>query len=376
MSFSFALWRRGHQPRKACVAKAVPRGADGPASLLILLLSVLLPATAFAAFDLGGLSKAIGGAAGSPAATGADSDKLTKLLDTAKDAGKVLKGITGIGPEEEKVIGDSVALEIVGKYGGLVRDEATMQRVNLIGRSLARYCERPDLNWRFGVMNSDSVNAFSAPDGYVFITRGLYALADNDDALAAILGHEIAHITGKHALKIVQRGEFLSGLGSQVVKRSGNTRELDAKLKQFDLGVTDITKTLFEKGFDPQTEYAADLNGRQLALTTGYAPGGLFAVLTKLQQQGGAQKMFSTHPPLAERIKRLPNDSVVTAAEPAARLTSAPAANRTTPATPAIGKAAAMDTATPEKAASTKIDEDDQAFLDAAEKKPAKGKKN
>ena len=145
--------------------------------LLSLLFAAGLASSAFA-LDLGGLSKALGNA-----------DKLKKGLDTANDASKVMKGLAGIGPEEERLIGDSVSLEIVGKYGGLVRDEATMRRVNLVGRALARYSDRPGLEWRFGVLDSDTVNAFSAPDGYVFITRGLYALAETDDILAAILGN-------------------------------------------------------------------------------------------------------------------------------------------------------------------------------------------
>ena len=263
-----------------------------------LCLLAVLTAPAVLAIDFGGLTKAL------------DPQNLTKTLDTVKNAGKVLKGVAGIGPEEERLIGDSVAMEIVGKYGGLVRDETIMQRVNLIGRSLARYSERPELNWRFGVMDSDTVNAFSAPAGYVFITRGLYALAESDDALAAILGHEITHITARHALNIVARGEFLSGATSLVSARSDEVRKIDAQLQQFDLGVTQITKTLFEKGFDPPTEYAADLGGRRLAGLTGYAPGALRGVLLQLQQRGaGAQTSFSTHPPLAERIKRLPEES-------------------------------------------------------------------
>src|SRR4051812_16705702 len=133
------------------------------------------------AFDLGDLTRAV-----APA-----DDRISRGLDTAKDLGKVAKGLAGIGPEEEKIIGDSVALEIVGKYGGLVRDAAIMQRVNVVGRSLAAYSARPDLSWRFAVLDSNSVNAFSAPAGYVFITRGLYDLAPDDDALAGILGHEI-----------------------------------------------------------------------------------------------------------------------------------------------------------------------------------------
>lgn len=265
--------------------------------LLSLGLVVLLAVPAGLAIDFGGLSKAL------------NNPDLTKTLDTVKDAGKVLKGVAGIGPEEERLIGDSVALEIIGKYGGLVRDETIMRRVNLIGRSLARYSERPEINWRFGVMDSDTVNAFSAPDGYVFITRGLYVLAESDDALAAVLGHEITHITARHALNIVARGDFLSGATSLVSARSSEVRKVDAQLRQFDLGVAQITKTLFEKGFDPQTEYAADQGGRRLAALTGYAPGGLRGVLRQLQQRGdGAQEAFSTHPPLAERIRRLPDE--------------------------------------------------------------------
>lgn len=255
---------------------------------LLLAFALLLAPVTRAQFDFGGL----GGA-----------------LEKAKSIGKMAKGAAGIGPEEEKVIGESVAIEIVGKYGGLVRNPAILQRVNLAGRAVARYSSRPELNWRFCVLNSDSVNAFSAPDGYVFITRGLYDLAKSDDVLAGILGHEIMHITERHALKIVARGEFLSGATSLAAQTNSHVRQADEQLKQFDVGVGKITQTLFEKGFDPQTEYAADQGGRSLAAITGYAPGGLRAMLTQLQQRGAhTTQVFSTHPPLKDRIHRLPDD--------------------------------------------------------------------
>lgn len=280
----------------------------------LLLLSAVLTATlaAQAQFDFGKLSKAI--------------DKAKEVKDAAKDASKVAKGAAGIGPEEEKVIGDSVAVEVIGMYGGLVRDEAVMRRINLVGRALARYSDRPDLEWRFGVLDSDQVNAFSAPAGYVFITRALYEQAPSDDLLAGILAHEIGHITGKHALNIIRRDELFSGGSSLLGKYSGDFREaraktgsLDAQLRQFDLGVGKITKTLLEGGFDAPTEYKADQTGHDLAKLTGYAPGGLRAVLAQLQKTSARPKsVFSTHPPLAERLKRLPNDPAPVAAEPAA----------------------------------------------------------
>lgn len=229
--------------------------------------------------------------------------------DTIAAGSQFLKGAAGIGPQEEAAIGESVAVEIVGKYGGLVRDTATLRRVNLVGRALAQYSDRPNLNWRFGVLNSDSVNAFSAPDGWVFISRGLYVLAKDDDTLAGILGHEIAHVTGRHALKIVEGSNMLAGGVGVLASRSGEVRNVNAQLQQFDLGVGKIATAMFEKGYSPETEFDADKHGHNLAAVTGYAPGGLRAVLVLLQQRGGdPKKTFSTHPPLADRIKRLPDE--------------------------------------------------------------------
>ena len=262
--------------------------------------------------------------AGTAASAQFDFSKLTKLVDTVKDVAKVAKVAAGIGPEEERTIGQSVALEILGKYGGLVRDPAIMRRVNLVGRALAYYSDRPELEWRFGVLDSDSVNAFSAPAGYVFITRGLYDLAKNDDELAAILGHEIAHITQKHALSVVRLGEASSLAADQLTKHSGDVRAAQATVGQVksqvgqispeaakfvDLNTSTITNLLFVKGFDKPSEFEADKLGRALAVRTGYASGGLRAALSALLQRGGDQnQIFGTHPPLAERIKRLPDE--------------------------------------------------------------------
>lgn len=284
-------------------------------------MSPRLPLAAFAAAltfatlpslhaQFGGLDKLRQGIDKAKSATQTVTDTTQKVTDTAKDASKVAKGVLGIGPEEERLIGESVSLEIVGKYGGLVRDEAIVKRVNLLGRALAFYSARPALPWTFAVLDSPSVNGFSAPGGYVFITRGLYdAVAASDDALASVLAHEIAHITERHALKIIARAEFVSGTTTLAVKNSTAAGQVQSQLSQFDTGIADLLKTLLEKGFDAKTEYAADKTGRALAVTVGYAPGALRQVLVQLQQaKGDAKTTFSTHPPLADRIKNLPND--------------------------------------------------------------------
>ena len=295
---------------------------------------------------------------------------LNKALNTAKSLGKVAKGVTGIGPEEELAIGESVSLEIIAQYGGLVRDSAATRRVNLIGRSLAYYSSRPALEWKFGILDSPSFNGFSAPGGFVFITRGLYELCgDDDDALAGVLAHEIEHITGKHALNIIARGEFVSGAADFAALRSSDVAKAQAQLSAFDTSIGNLVKTILEKGFDAQTEFGADQSGRDLALTVGYAPGALRHVLARLQQRTGPSvAVFSTHPPLDQRIARLPDEAT----------TSSPGASSTADALAQIPADLPTSSAIhpANELVPNELDEDDAAFAAAADDdSPAKKKK-
>lgn len=282
------------------------------AARLFLITAILLAAAgaARAQFGLGDLNKAL--------------DKAKQVKEKAEEVSKVSKAGGNFTLAEEQLIGDSVALEIVARFGGLWRDEEATRRVTLVGSALARYGDRPALEWRFGVLDSDAVNAFSAPGGYVFITRGLYLSAPTDDLLAGILAHEIAHITEKHALKIIGRSEAISVAGKYASQYSGDVQKAESSLAEtrakagevspelaqyLDLNIGKIVNLLLEKGFDPRTEYGADRLGRNLAATNGYAPGGLRAVLTGLQDKKVEPKqMFSTHPSLRNRLKELPND--------------------------------------------------------------------
>jgi len=222
-----------------------------------------------------------------------------------KDVGKVAHGaVTGVGPKEEQTIGESVAVEIINKYGGLVRDEAITRRVNLVGKSLASYCDRQDLNFRFGVLNSTSVNAFSAPGGTVFITKGLYDQIQNDDQLAGVLAHEIAHVTKRHAISIIDRDETLSGAAGVASDVGGAGNQAD--VVKIAKGAGKVSTTLMDRGFDPAKEYDADKAGAQLAAMVGYAPDGLEQCLKNLQlHQTGGTTFFPTHPPLDKRIQKL-----------------------------------------------------------------------
>jgi len=266
----------------------------------IFIFAIVLTVTIGAFAQFGFLQKL----QGNSNASDNQGSKVSSIKNMFSDAGKVLKGVGGIGLQEELTIGNSVAVQIVSKYGGLVRDPAINRRVNLVGKSLAYYCDRPDLNFRFGVLNSPTVNAFSTPGGYVFITRGLYDLIQNNDQLAGVLAHEITHVTRKHALKIIERGQFFEGITGLASDAGTVSKKPD--LTRYSKGVDQITTTLFEKGFDPQTEFDADKGGFNLAATVGYAPNGLEQCLQTLQQhESPNMTVFPTHPPLDKRIEKL-----------------------------------------------------------------------
>jgi len=230
------------------------------------------------------------------------ANAVQKAKQTSDDAARIAKGASGLSLAEEVAIGDAVALTIVGRYGGVWRDEAATRRVNLIGRVLAQYATRQDLEWRFGLLDSPAINAFSAPGGRVFITRGLYELPLSDDELAGVLAHEITHIDQRHAIDIIARGELIGGVSSLVADNSANFAPYEAI-------VGNATELILVDGFDPGTEYEADAAGRDLSAVTGYAPGGLRVVLLRIGADNGqSTEVFSTHPSTEDRLARLPDD--------------------------------------------------------------------
>ncbi|MGE5147052.1 MAG: M48 family metalloprotease, partial [Candidatus Eiseniibacteriota bacterium] len=106
---------------------------------------------------------------------------------------------TGLmSPAEEARIGAEQNPEVVKEFGGVYPDQSLDGYVAGIGHRLSQVSEQPNLKWTVTVLNNDLVNAFSLPGGYVYVTRGLMALAENEAELAGVLAHEIGHVTARH----------------------------------------------------------------------------------------------------------------------------------------------------------------------------------
>ena len=173
---------------------------------------------------------------------------------------------------------------------------------------MASQSERADLPWHFGVIESDDFNAFSAPGGYVLITKGLYRKLDNEAQLAGVLGHEIAHVVKKHQLKVIQKQELLNLGANFLSSKLGKNNRTAQK-------VIGSGAEISARKLDKDAEFEADNIGMVLATRAGYEPFGLAEVLQTLGQTNPADNkvalLFKTHPSPDERLIKL-SDAVGT----------------------------------------------------------------
>jgi len=177
---------------------------------------------------------------------------------------------------EEIEIGDGVAETLLGARPLL--DDPELQRyVNAVGVWVAQQSERPGLPWHFGVNDSDHINAFAAPGGYIIVTKGMMKQLRNEAELAGVLGHEVAHVTQKHHLKALRKAALINLLSAGAAAATAESRHAEMVQK-----LSGPTKELYARGLDKADEFEADRMGVVLSARAGYDPYGLPAVLTTL----------------------------------------------------------------------------------------------
>jgi predicted Zn-dependent protease len=221
------------------------------------------------------------------------------------DIGSVVKSVGNlreVKEPEEIQIGQSMTETLLGARA-LYDDPELQHYVNEVGLWVARQSERPNLPWHFGVNDSDHINAFATPGGYIIVTKGMIKQLRNEAELAGVLGHEIAHVNQKHHLKALRKSAFASLLGEGVAAATDNKRaELVKKL-------AGPTKELYARGLDKSDEFEADRMGVVLATRAGYDPYGLPAVLTTLASADPKDNyltlLYKTHPLPQARLDQL-----------------------------------------------------------------------
>jgi predicted Zn-dependent protease len=200
--------------------------------------------------------------------------------------------------EEEQKLGQEVSLKIRQRFG-VVQDAAVTKYVTLVGSVLAIVSERPKLPWTFIVLDTDGVNAFASPGGYIHITRGALGLIKNEAELAGVLGHEIGHVTRKHTLNALRKSAAV-GLGTS----AGGGR---AALISAAAGA--LYDNIIENAYDRGDELDADKVSVELIPKAGYKAGTIGDFLTRLAERNNSQKerngLFASHPETKERITKI-----------------------------------------------------------------------
>lgn len=200
--------------------------------------------------------------------------------------------------DEEIAIGREITGNLLGA-APLVKDEALQKYVNSVGRWVASQSERPDLSWHFGVIDSEDLNAFSAPGGYVVITKGMYRKFTNEAQLAGVLGHEIGHVVKKHQLKILQKQQLLNVGAGLLSDKLGKDNKLVSKAIGSGAEIS-------ARSLDKSAEFEADRLGMSYAIRAGYDPYGLTDVLQTLSQTNKSDSsvalLFKTHPLPEDRL--------------------------------------------------------------------------
>ncbi|MFA6938009.1 MAG: M48 family metallopeptidase [Treponema sp.] len=233
---------------------------------------------------------------------------VAKSISTASTSlGKAMEEIT---PEQEYYIGRAVAGTILEKYN--VYNSAKMQKyLNEICSAIVINSDKPVLykGYYVAILDTDEVNAFATSGGHILVSRGLLQCAKSEDALAAVLSHEIAHIQLQHSIKAIKSSRATSAIlqtAGTAVTLYNNANDKDI-LSGFDDSISDIISTMVESGYSKQQEFDADSKALSLMAQAGYNPNAMKSMLDLLKEKekGQTSGFSKTHPSPESREKNL-----------------------------------------------------------------------
>jgi predicted Zn-dependent protease len=202
---------------------------------------------------------------------------------------------------EEIRFGREIAARVIARYG-LLEDPALMKYVNLVGHALSQNTNRPELNFHFAILKTDEINAYAAPGGYVFVTRGALLKMHDESELAGVLAHEIGHIVEKHVVRELKvRGADSSAAMGLAALIGGSSQSARTAFAQAVDKAIDI---LFKDGYKREDEVQADRDAVMFCALSGYEPAGLVKYFGRLKAIKGkyTEVLDLTHPTYEDRI--------------------------------------------------------------------------
>ena len=208
--------------------------------------------------------------------------------------------------KDELAIGREMAAKLYGTFGSFGSSDKEdsknpLKYINLVGKSLAYQSGRPELVFRFGILETQDINAFAAPGGYILVTRGVLKLAKNESELAGVLAHEIAHVSHKHMYKDIAPKRSVTAGESVTRFLSGGKSDIGGALTK---AVSEGMKKLLEEGLSPEKEFEADATALSLVLTMGYNPWDYIRFLERLEKTVAKAEVTKTHPSFKDRIEK------------------------------------------------------------------------
>lgn len=215
-----------------------------------------------------------------------------------------------LSDREEYYIGRAVAAHILEKHR-VSEDEILTRYVCKVGNTVAWASDRPETygGYHFLVLDTEEPLAYAAPGGFIFVSSGLLGMMKNEEELAGVLAHEVAHVSEKHGLSAIKQSRLISAFSILVGESKKYTSdEVRRLVDAYEGTLDDIVQTLVEKGYSRSQEHEADRLGSLFAYRAGYDPQGLVSFLRTLGKQYGEELeigLLKTHPKPEERFASL-----------------------------------------------------------------------
>ena len=206
-----------------------------------------------------------------------------------------------VSPEQERQLGQQAHQQVIDQFGIYDEYPRINQMVERVGQRIASVSDMPDLDWHFEVLDSPMLNAMALPGGYIYITRGMLERMNTEDELAGVLGHEIAHVTARHAAQRISQAQLAQiGLVVGAIAAGPEAAQQYGDLAQLGLGL------LFQR-YSRQHESQADLLGTAYMAEAGYNPHGAAEMLRALgrlrsQEVTKIDQYFQSHPDPDKRV--------------------------------------------------------------------------